>query len=436
MTMAATLLGGRYLLDEQIGAGAFSEVWRASDTVLARPVAVKLLHASHVGQPDIRARFRAEAHYAGLVSHENITRVYDYDEPSHGQSYLVMELIDGPSLAAVLAAGPLGAAQTMDVVAQVAAGLQAAHSAGLIHRDIKPTNIVFTGEGTARITDFGIAHLAGSAPLTATGMVLGTADYLAPERITGAQAQPSSDLYSLGIMAYECLAGARPFSGTPLQIAIAHRDCPLPPLPVSLPAEVAAFVGMLTAKDPAARPASADDVACHARRLRDQHGPAAIGTRPRSAGTLSTTGAHVTEIQGVRSRTHTRQPPHRTHTRRPSRPSHTRQPPQLRAAAALAAGSWLALLTVASLTPSPRPGAGPSSVPRQPAPVTKSPSARPSVPGRAGSERPSASPVSAGTAAAATQHVPPGQVRPKNNPASHGSGHALGRRTPKHAKGS
>jgi eukaryotic-like serine/threonine-protein kinase len=311
MTAAATLLGGRYLLDEQIGVGAFSEVWRATDTVLVRPVAVKLLHESHVREPEVRARFKAEAHYAGSVCHENITRVYDYDEPSHGQSYLVMELIDGPSLAAVLSGGPLGAAQTMDVVAQVAAGLQAAHSAGLVHRDIKPTNIVFSCEGTARITDFGIAHLAGSAPLTATGMVLGTADYLAPERIIGAQAQPSSDLYSLGIVAYECLAGGRPFSGTPLQIAIAHRDRPLPPLPIWTPAEVAAFVMMLTAKDPAARPASADEAACHAR--------------------------------------------------------------WLGATAALAAGTWLAPMKVAC---------------------------------------------------------------PKNNHASHGNGHALGRRTPKHAKGS
>jgi eukaryotic-like serine/threonine-protein kinase len=301
MTAAAALLGGRYLLDEQIGAGAFSEVWRATDTVLIRPVAVKMLHARHVDQPDIRARFKAEARYAGAVTHENIMRVYDYDEPSHGQSYLVMELIDGPSLAAALAAGPLGMAQTMGIVAQVAAGLQAAHSAGIVHRDIKPANIVFTREGTARITGFGIAHQDGSAALTGTGMVLSTADYLAPEQIAGARAHPASDLYSLGIVAYECLAGARPFSGTPLQIAIAHRDCPLPPLPVSLPAEVVAFVTMLAAKDPAARPASADEVACHAMRLRDQFGPGATGARLHSAWMLTTASRRRTEAQGVRS---------------------------------------------------------------------------------------------------------------------------------------
>jgi eukaryotic-like serine/threonine-protein kinase len=312
MATAGTLLDERYLLDDQIGAGGFSEVWRATDTVLMRPVAVKLLCAAHVDQPDIRARFKAEARYGGSLCHEHIARVYDYAEPSHGQAYLVMELIDGPSLAAMLAGGPLGAARTMDIVAQVAAGLHAAHSAGLVHRDVKPTNIVFTSEGTARITDFGIAHLAGSAPLTATGMVLGTADYLAPERIAGAPAHPESDVYSLGIVAYECLAGARPFSGTPLQIAIAHRERQLPPLPVSVRADVAAFVTMLTAKDPAARPASADEVACHARQLR----------------------AQPTGVQGVRTRTR------------------TTRPPRVRAAAALAAGTelaasaGLALLTV------------------------------------------------------------------------------------------
>ena len=194
-----------------------------------------------------------------------------------------MELIDGPSLADVLTCGPLDAARAMDIVGQVAAGLQAAHSAGLIHRDIKPANILFTSDGIARITDFGIAHAVGSAPLTETGMVIGTPGYLAPERIAGAAGNAASDLYALGIVAYECLAGVRPFSGQPIQVAMAHLERPLPPLPPSVPAEVIAFVMKLTAKDPAARPGSADEVSCQARRLQDQvvSGPAPRWPGPR-----------------------------------------------------------------------------------------------------------------------------------------------------------
>src|SRR5579862_2549837 len=269
MVHTATLLAGRYVLDEPIGAGGYCEVWRATDTVLTRPVAVKLLHPGYAAHGEALARFKAEARHAGALSHENVARVYDYGEPTDGQSYLVMELIDGPSLADVLARGPLGARPTMDMVAQVAAGLQAAHTAGLIHRDVKPANILFTSEGSVRITDFGIAHAVGSTPVTSTGMVMGTPGYIAPERVSGAQAGPASDLYGLGIVAYECLTGSQPFRGGALDVAIAHRDRPLPPLPVSVPAEVAAFVMTLTAKDPVWRPASAGEVADQAARLRD-----------------------------------------------------------------------------------------------------------------------------------------------------------------------
>ena len=273
MTSAATLLSSRYVLAEPIGTGGYCEVWRATDTVLARPVAVKLLHAGYARQGEALARFKAEARHAGALSHENIARVYDYGEPADGQSYLVMELIDGPSLAKVLAGGPLSAWRTLDVVAQVAAGLQAAHVGGLVHRDIKPANILFAPGGAVRITDFGIAHAVGSAPVTGTGTVMGTPGYIAPERVAGATAEPASDLYALGIVAYECLAGARPFSGGALEVALAHRDRPLPPLPASVPPEVVAFVMLLTAKDPAWRPGSAAEVAQRAARLRDDLRP-------------------------------------------------------------------------------------------------------------------------------------------------------------------
>ena len=264
------LLAGRYRLECQIAAGGVGEVWRAEDTVLTRTVAVKLLRAELASQAETLARFRAEARHAGALSHPAIARVYDYGDPVPPHpAFLVMELVDGPSLAAVLTAGPLGAAQTMDVVAQVASGLQTAHAAALVHRDIKPGNLLLAADGQVKITDFGIAHVAGSVPVTSTGIVMGTPAYIAPERVSGASATPASDLYSLGVVAYECLAGTAPFTGKPLEVAVAHRDLPLPPFPHAVPAEVARLVGELTAKDPAARPASAEEVAARADRLRE-----------------------------------------------------------------------------------------------------------------------------------------------------------------------
>jgi serine/threonine-protein kinase len=264
------LLAGRYRLECQIAAGGVGEVWRAEDTVLTRTVAVKLLRAELASQAETLARFRAEARHAGALSHPAIARVYDYGDPVPPHpAFLVMELVDGPSLAAVLTAGPIGAAQTMDVVAQVASGLQTAHGAALVHRDIKPGNLLLAADGQVKITDFGIAHVAGSVPVTSTGIVMGTPAYIAPERVSGASATPASDLYSLGVVAYECLAGTAPFTGKPLEVAVAHRDLPLPPFPHAVPAEVARLVGELTAKDPAARPASAEEVAARADRLRE-----------------------------------------------------------------------------------------------------------------------------------------------------------------------
>ena len=281
MAQAGTVLGGRYVLDDQIGYGGYGEVWRATDTVLTRPVAVKLLHPRYSQRSEALARFRAEARHAGGLSHENIAQVFDYGEPADGQPpYLVMELVDGLSLETVLTGGPLDDSRTMDIVAQAAAGLQAAHAAGMIHRDIKPGNLLLAPGGTVKITDFGIAHTIGSAPLTATGELIGTPGYLAPERAMGERATPASDLYSLGMLAYECLAGAPPFRGTPLEVALAHRDRPLPPLPSSVAVGVAALVMRLAAKDPARRPNDAAEIAVWAGLLRDGVGVAPLQMWP------------------------------------------------------------------------------------------------------------------------------------------------------------
>lgn len=278
------LLAGRYRLDQRIAVGGVGEVWRCTDTALARAVAVKLLRAEYAGHAEALARFQAEARHAGSLSHPAVARVYDYGEAVDAcPPYLVMELVDGPSLAEVLRRGPLGPAHTMQVVAQAAAGLAAAHEAGLVHRDIKPANLLLSRNGQAKITDFGIAHAAGSVPLTRTGVLVGTPAYLAPERVAGASGTPASDLYALGIVAYECLAGRSPFDGKPLDVAAAHRERPIPRLPATVPAAVAALVTDLTAKDPAARPEDARVVARRAARLREALAAAAattVGTRP------------------------------------------------------------------------------------------------------------------------------------------------------------
>ena len=184
----------------------------------------------------------------------------------------MLELVDGPSLAEVLAAGPLEPCYAMDVLAQAAAGLAAAHAAGLVHRDVKPANLLVGPDNQVKITDFGIAYAAGSAPITRTGMLVGTPAYLAPERAAGGPATPASDLYSLGVVGYHCLTGQPPFSGMPVEVAISHQHRALPPLPAAVPAGVAGLIGELTAKDPAARPASASEVARRAGRLRDALG--------------------------------------------------------------------------------------------------------------------------------------------------------------------
>jgi serine/threonine-protein kinase len=250
---------GRYRLEERIAAGAVGQVWRATDQVLQRPVAVKLLRPGYSDHPETLARFREEARLAGSLSHPGIAQIYDYGEED--APYLVMELVDGPSLAGILDHGPLDPIRTADVIAQAAAGLAAAHRAGLVHRDVKPENLLLGRGRQVKITDFGIAHATGSAPLTGSGIVMGTAAYLAPERARGAAGTPASDLYSLGIVGYECLTAMVPFDGTRADIVAGHLYQQLPSLPAGIPSGLAALISVMTDKDPARRPASAAAVA-------------------------------------------------------------------------------------------------------------------------------------------------------------------------------
>jgi len=269
------LLAGRYRLTDRIAAGGMGEVWRGEDVLLNRAVAVKLLPTGRAGDESFLARFRAEARYSASLSHPGIARVYDYGESAEfGGAYLIMELVQGEPLSAILArAGRLSPDATLDIIAQAARALDAAHQAGIVHRDIKPGNLLVAAGGTTKITDFGIAtavRAAQASHLTETGMVMGTAMYVSPEQATGAPVDDSSDIYSLGVVAYECLAGHVPFMATePLAIAYAHKHAPVPALPPDVPPPVADLVYDMLAKTPAGRPASARVVADRANMLRE-----------------------------------------------------------------------------------------------------------------------------------------------------------------------
>ena len=272
--MTDYLLAGRYRLTDRIAAGGMGEVWRAEDVLLNRAVAVKLLPTGRAGDDTFLARFRAEARYAASLSHPGIARVYDYGESAEfGGAYLIMELVRGEPLSAILArAGRLSPDATMDIVGQAARALDAAHQAGIVHRDIKPGNLLIAAGGITKITDFGIATAmqAPAAHLTEPGMVMGTAMYVSPEQATGAPVGPASDVYSLGVVAYECLAGHPPFRASePLAIAYAHKHAPVPALPPEVPHPVSDLVYDMLAKTPEGRPASAWVVADRAGLLRE-----------------------------------------------------------------------------------------------------------------------------------------------------------------------
>jgi hypothetical protein len=253
-----TRLADRYRLDERIATGGMGEVWRARDELLDRDVAVKLLKHEYADDEGFVERFRGEAKHAAGLAHPGIAGVFDYGEGA-GTSYLVMELVPGEPLSAILAReGRLTADRTLDIVEQAARGLEAAHNGGVIHRDIKPGNILVCPDGTVKLTDFGIARAADAVPLTQTGTVMGTAHYLSPEQGNGRPVTPASDVYSLGVVAYECLAGRRPFdAGNPVGIAMAHLYEDPPDLPPDVPEPAAHLVLQALAKEPADRFATA-----------------------------------------------------------------------------------------------------------------------------------------------------------------------------------
>ena len=288
--------GGRYQLSSRVAIGGMGEVWQATDLVIGRTVAIKILKDEYLGDPGFLERFRAEARHAALVNHEGIANVFDYGE-EEGSAYLVMELVPGEALSAILERERvLSTDRVLDIVAQTANALSAAHAAGLVHRDIKPGNLLITPDGRVKITDFGIARIADQVPLTATGQVMGTVQYLSPEQASGRSASPTTDIYSLGIVAYESLAGRRPFTGeSQVAIAMAQINETPPELPVTISEPVRNLVYACIAKNPADRPASAAHLARAAQALRRGDVSAAAVAVPGilGAGSLAaTTGAN------------------------------------------------------------------------------------------------------------------------------------------------
>ena len=293
------LLAERYRLGRRIAVGGMGEVWETADTRLDRQVAVKVLKPELSGDDEFRHRFRAEARTTASLNHPGIAAVHDYGETSEQTAYLVMELVAGEPLAAVLARQRrLSAEHTLDILEQAGNALQAAHERGLVHRDVKPGNILLTPNGTVKITDFGIARAVDAVPLTRAGIVMGTAHYIAPEQAAGSDAGPASDVYSLGVVGYECLAGHRPFhADSAVTVATMHiRDAP-PPLPPDLPDGVRALIEATLVKDPRQRYATGGEFAQAVGAVRAGHRlPVPTGMAGAEATTLLAGGYPATQV--------------------------------------------------------------------------------------------------------------------------------------------
>jgi serine/threonine-protein kinase len=256
MERSAMTLADRYELVEVVGRGGMGEVWAARDLRLGRSVAVKLLSGHVASEAGVRERFEAEARSAARLGHPNVVQVFDSGEHD-GIPYLVMELLPGRTLADEIALGSLDPETVRRIGTEVLGALEASHAAGILHRDIKPGNVLLTADGRAKVGDFGIAKSTEGLNLTSTGMIVGTAAYLAPERVAGHPATPESDLYAVGVVLYEALSGRKPFQAdTPLGLmraVEAHQAIPLADARPGLEPSLVAAVERAMAKDPGRR---------------------------------------------------------------------------------------------------------------------------------------------------------------------------------------
>ncbi len=311
--MEGTLIANRYRLESEIGHGGVATVYRAVDTTLDRSVAIKILNPEWTEDPEAVARFRREAHAAAKLNHPHIIQIFDTGE-ADGIYYIVMEYLPEPDLKRIIREyAPLPARKVIQVVQQCCQALAYAHSRGIVHRDVKPQNILFTDEGDAKLSDFGIAAVAGDDALTSSGMVLATAHYMSPEQAQGKPVGPQSDLYSLGCVMYEALTGQTPFTGdTPAQIAACHVR-QRPPSPRTLNANVLPseeyLLNKAMAKDPARRYRSAHQMLADLEKL-------AAGQELDKTGVLPVQEAAIDTLQSP-----TASPAERLAFRRPGQPA-------------------------------------------------------------------------------------------------------------------
>ena len=259
--MSVQTVAGRYEVERTLGGGGMAVVYLARDGELGRPVALKVLADNLADDTELRGRFVREARLAARLSHPNVVRVYDAGEED-GRPYIVMECVEGESLAELLLReGPLPPDRVADLGAQACAGLEHAHRAGLVHRDVKPANLLLTEDGTLKVADFGIAHAVGGTRVTEVGTVLGTAAYLSPEQAHGEVVTPASDIYSLGTCLYELAAGEPPYGHETLGELFSRREAGPPPRLAGVPPRLEAAIMRCLERDPRDRPGSAAELA-------------------------------------------------------------------------------------------------------------------------------------------------------------------------------
>ena len=258
------MIAGRFELEEVVGSGGMASVYRAHDRMLERPVAVKILHEHYVSDEEAVERFQREARSAAQLAHPNIVTVIDRGEDD-GRPYIVFEYVEGENLKQLVTReGALPVGTVIDLGIQIAQALEAAHERGVVHRDIKPQNVLLAEEGRVKVTDFGIARSRGTEGLTLTGTIMGTSDYIAPEQAKGEPAGEASDIYSLGVVLYELLTGRVPYEAeSPVAVAMRHVHDPIPSVRSvrpEVPPRLDAAVRRALAKEPRDRFASMSDL--------------------------------------------------------------------------------------------------------------------------------------------------------------------------------